>query len=90
MLYEVITYLGLGGKTADQKVEKLIAAIEELKRKVDIPASIREAGVDEAAFMQEADELAVQAFDDQCTGANPRFPLVKELAEIYRKAYAGS
>jgi len=83
-------YLGLGGKTAEQKVEKLIAAIEDLKRKVDIPASIREAGVDEATFMQEADELAVHAFDDQCTGANPRFPLVKELAEIYRKAYAGS
>ena len=82
-------YLGLGGKTAEQKVEKLIAAIEDLKKKVEIPASLKEAGIDEKAFLENLEDLSIQAFDDQCTGGNPRYPLVSEIADLYKKAYYG-
>jgi acetaldehyde dehydrogenase/alcohol dehydrogenase len=82
-------YLGLGGKTNDEKVERLIKAIDGLKAKLNIPMSIKEAGVDEKAFYANLDQLSENAFDDQCTGANPRFPLISELKEIYIKAYEG-
>jgi len=78
----IADYLGLGGTTPDEKVELLIAAIEELKRSLDIPASIRDAGVDEMEFLTKVDTLARNAFDDQCTGANPRYPLIAELKEL--------
>ncbi len=81
----IADYLGLGGKDADEKVEKLIEAIEQLKKRVDIPASIRAAGVDETEFKARVDELAENAFDDQCTGANPRYPFISDLKEIYLK-----
>lgn len=83
----VARYLGLAGKNDDELVKSLMNAIDELKTKVGIPANIREAGVDEAEFMAALDDLAVQAFDDQCTGGNPRYPLIKELKELYLKAY---
>jgi len=86
----IADYLGLGGKTPAQKVEKLIEAIDELKKKIDIPANLKDAGVDEKAFMESLDELSEMAFDDQCTGGNPRYPLVKEIAELYKKAYYGA
>ena len=82
-------YLQLGGSTLDEKVELLMAAIDELKAKLNIPASIKEAGVDEAAFFSDLDQLAEDAFDDQCTGANPRYPLISELKDLYVKAYEG-
>ncbi len=85
----IADYLGLGGKTSAQKVEKLIEAVEDLKKKIDIPANLKDAGVDEKAFMDTLDELSEMAFDDQCTGGNPRYPLVKEIAELYKKAYYG-
>ena len=85
----IADYLGLGGKTPAQKVEKLIEAVEDLKKKIDIPATLNDAGVDEKAFMDTLDELSEMAFDDQCTGGNPRYPLVKEIAELYKKAYYG-
>jgi acetaldehyde dehydrogenase/alcohol dehydrogenase len=85
----VADYLGLGGTTPDDKVGKLIAAVQNLKKALDIPASIREAGVDEAAFFAKVDDLAGKAFDDQCTGANPRYPLIAELGRLYRDAYEG-
>jgi len=85
----IADYLGLGGKTPAQKVEKLIEAVEDLKKKIDIPANLKDAGVDEKAFMDTLDELSEMAFDDQCTGGNPRYPLVKEIAELYKKAYYG-
>lgn len=85
----IADYLQLGGNTDAEKVELLIAAIEELKAKVDVPASIREFGVDEKLFYASLDTMSEQAFDDQCTGANPRYPLISELKEIYITAYEG-
>jgi len=86
----VADYLGLGGRTEEQKVQKLLAAIAELQRQLDVPATIREAGVPEEAFMAKVDELAELAFDDQCTGANPRYPLIADLRNLYLQAYYGA
>lgn len=72
-----------------EKTARLIRAIEALKRDLGIPASLREAGIPEADFLQKLDEMAEQAFDDQCTGSNPRYPLIAELNGLYRKAYYG-
>jgi acetaldehyde dehydrogenase/alcohol dehydrogenase len=83
----IARHLGLPGGTDDELVESLIAAIERLKAAVRIPLSIREAGVDEKMFFDNLDQLSEMAFDDQCTGANPRFPLFAEIKEIYRRAY---
>ncbi len=83
----VADYLGLGGTTNDEKVALLIEAIDALKAKLGIPASIKAAGVDEAEFMATLDQLAENAFDDQCTGANPRYPLIAELKQLYLNAY---
>ena len=68
---------------------RLIKAIEQLKKTLDIPASIRAAGIPEEAFRQSLDTLAENAFDDQCTGANPRYPLISEIRQLYLKAYEG-
>ncbi len=86
----IADYLKLGGKTLDEKVDALVAAIETLKRELNIPASIKEAGVPEKAFFAGLDELAEEAFDDQCTGANPRYPLIAELKQLYTNAYHGN
>ena len=88
---EVADHLGLsqeGDRTA-QKIERLLAWLEELKLNLDIPTSIQAAGVSEADFVAKLDELAVEAFDDQCTGANPRYPLITELKEVLRASYYG-
>ena len=84
---KIADYLGLGGKTEAEKVELLLKAIEELQRKVGMPMTIKEAGVDEEKFYAELDEMVEQAFDDQCTGANPRYPLMRELKEMYINAF---
>jgi acetaldehyde dehydrogenase/alcohol dehydrogenase len=68
-------------------VESLIEAIEDLKAQLNIPGSIQEAKVDEKAFMASLDQLSEMAFDDQCTGANPRFPLFAEIKQLYIQAY---
>ena len=86
---EVADYLKLGGNTDEEKLEKLIDAITELMHKIGIHDSIREYGVSEEAFLGRLDEMVEQAFDDQCTGANPRYPLMKELKEMYLNAYYG-
>ena len=83
----IADYLGLGGKTEAEKVELLIKAIEDLQRKVGMPMTIKDAGVDEDKFRAELDAMVEQAFDDQCTGANPRYPLMRELKEMYLNAY---
>jgi len=85
----VADYLQLGGKTEDEKVERLIKAVEDLKAKLEIPASIRDAGVSEPVFMANLDTLSEDAFDDQCTGANPRYPLIREIKGLYLKAFSG-
>ena len=83
----IADHLGLGGSTNEEKVELLIKAIEELQAKVNMPKTIKEAGISEDAFYATLDEMVEQAFDDQCTGANPRYPLMSELKEIYIKSY---
>ncbi len=86
---KIADFLGLGGKTADDKVSKLIDAIEKLKAQLNIPKTIAEASVGETEFFAALDEMSEQAFDDQCTGANPRYPLISEIKELYTKAYRG-
>ena len=86
---KIADFLGLGGKTEDEKIENLLKAIDELKMRIGIPMSIKEFGVSEKDFLEAVDQLALDAFDDQCTGANPRYPLVTELKEVYLRAYYG-
>lgn len=81
--------LSLGGKSDDEKVALLIEEITKLKKEVNIPLSIKDAGVTEKAFMENLDTLVEQAFDDQCTGANPAYPLMKEIKQIYIDAFKG-
>ena len=87
---EIADYLNLGGNTNEEKLENLIKAIEELKEKVGIKKSIKDYGIDEKDFLDRLDEMVEQAFDDQCTGANPRYPLMSEIKDIYLRAYYGS
>jgi acetaldehyde dehydrogenase/alcohol dehydrogenase len=87
---QIADHLRLGGNTDDEKVELLIAAIENLKQQVDIPPTIKEAlGDEDKEFYAKVEEMAEQAFDDQCTGANPRYPLMNDLKELYVLAYQG-
>lgn len=79
--------LNLGGKLEDEKVELLINKIEELKAILNIPNSIEETGVKEKDFIKTLDVMAMNAFDDQCTGANPRYPLISEIKEMYKKVF---
>ena len=87
---EVADYLGLGGSTQEEKLENLIQAINDLKARVGIKKTIRDYGIDEADFLARLDEMVEQAFDDQCTGANPRYPLMKEMRQMYLNAYYGT
>ncbi|SKA92466.1 acetaldehyde dehydrogenase /alcohol dehydrogenase AdhE, partial [Clostridium sp. USBA 49] len=86
---QIADYLRLGGNTEDEKIERLIAAIDELKDKVNIPKTIKDAGVSERKFYATLDEMSEQAFDDQCTGANPRYPLISEIKQMYINAFEG-
>ena len=86
---EIADYLGIKGKDDVDKLEKLIAKIEELKAAVGIKKSVKEYGISEEDFLNKLDGMAEQAFDDQCTGANPRYPLISEIKEMYLKAYHG-
>ena len=86
---EVAENLGLGGNTDEEKLENLIKAIDELKEKIGIKKTIRDYGVDEQEFLSKLDEMSKQAFDDQCTGANPRYPLIEEIKQMYLEAYYG-
>lgn len=79
----------LGGKNDSEKVANLIKAINNLKKQLDIPLSIKEYGVSEQEFNEKLDDIVEQAFNDQCTGANPVYPLMKELKQIYLDAYNG-
>ena len=86
---EVADYLGLGGKNDEEKLENLIKAINELKKKIGIKKTIKDYGIDEKDFLDRLDEMTEQAFDDQCTGANPRYPLMSEIKQMYLDAYYG-
>ena len=82
-------FVGVGSKNTEESVDNLIEAIRKLMKDMDMPCSIKDCGIDEQVFMSKLDELSEKAHDDQCTGANPRYPLVEEIKEIYRKAYYG-
>ena len=86
---EVADYLGIKGKNDSEKLENLIKAIDELKEKVGIKKTIKDYGIDEQNFLDRLDEMVEQAFDDQCTGANPRYPLMSEIKQMYLNAYYG-
>jgi len=86
---QIARQLNLGGTTQEEQVDALIAAVIDLMKKINMPLSIRELGIDEKEFMSKVPKLAERAFEDQCTTSNPRYPLVSELEEIYRKAYYG-
>ncbi len=86
---EVAENLGMGGANDEESLENLIKAIDELKEKIGIKKTIKDYGVDEKYFLEKLDEMSEQAFDDQCTGANPRYPLISEIKEMYLKAYYG-
>ena len=87
---DIADALGLGGHTDQEKVENLIAAINDLKQRVGIKETIADYGVDEQDFLNRLDEMVEQAFDDQCTGANPRYPQMSELKQMYLNAYYGN
>lgn len=86
---EIADALGMGGQSHAEKFERLVAAVEALRDRVGIPKTIRECGVEEADFLARLDEMTEQAFDDQCTGANPRYPLLAEIRQMYLNAYYG-
>jgi len=87
---EVADYLGVKGATDEEKLEGLIAMINDLKKKVGIKETIRDYGIDEKDFLARMDDMVEQAFDDQCTGANPRYPLMSEIRQMYLNAYYGA
>ncbi|MBE7021567.1 MAG: bifunctional acetaldehyde-CoA/alcohol dehydrogenase [Ruminococcaceae bacterium] len=86
---EIADYLGIKGKDDNEKLEGLIKAINDLKARVGIKETIKDYGISEKDFLDNLDEMVEQAFDDQCTGANPRYPLMSELKEMYLNAYYG-
>ncbi len=86
---QVADFVGASGKTDEEKLTHLIDKIEELKKTIGIPNTIQEAGVPENQFLETLDQMVEQAFDDQCTGANPRYPLMSEIKEMYLKMYYG-
>ena len=86
---EVADYLGVGGSDDSEKLANLIAKIDELKAKIGIKSTIKEYVPDEQDFLDRLDDMTVQAFDDQCTGANPRYPLMSEIKQMYLNAYYG-
>ena len=86
---EIADYLGIGGNSDTEKLEGLIKAINDLKARVGIKNTIKDYGIDEKVFLESLDEMTEQAFDDQCTGANPRYPLMSEIKQMYLNAYYG-
>ena len=86
---EIARYLGFGAKTDEQSVENLISEIDKLKKTVEIKNTIKDYGIDENDFLSRLDDMTEQAFDDQCTGANPRYPLMSEIKQMYLNAYYG-
>jgi acetaldehyde dehydrogenase/alcohol dehydrogenase len=86
---QIADELNLGGKNDDEKVELLIKAVDDLMTEINLPKSIRDFGVKEDEFMANLDVLVERAYDDQCTGANPRYPLMSEIKQIFLNAYEG-
>ncbi len=87
---EVADYLGISGSTNEEKLENLIKALDALKERVGIKPTIKDYIPDEQDFLNRLDDMTLQAFDDQCTGANPRYPLMSEIKQMYLNAYYGT
>ena len=87
---ECAEFCGIHGDTDEQTLKLFMEKIEELKAAVGIKPTIRDYGIDEQDFLARLDEMVEQAFDDQCTGANPRYPLMQEIKELYLRAYYGT
>ncbi|MEE1328665.1 MAG: iron-containing alcohol dehydrogenase, partial [Oscillospiraceae bacterium] len=87
---EIAEYLGIAGNTDSEMLEGLIRKLDELKETIGIKKTIRDYGIDESDFLARLDDMVEQAFDDQCTGANPRYPLMRELKQMYLNAYYGN
>ena len=86
---EIAEYLGIEGNDDNEKLENLIKKIDSLKDEIGIKHTIKDYGIDESKFLETLDEMSEQAFDDQCTGANPRYPLIEDIKNIYKKVYYG-
>lgn len=86
---EIAEMLGFGGKTQDESIKNLLEGLNELRRKLDIPMTFQDAGVSEVKFLKNIDMVSEKAFDDQCTGGNPRYPLISEIKTILTKCYYG-
>jgi acetaldehyde dehydrogenase/alcohol dehydrogenase len=87
---QIADAMGFGGKNDTEKLENLIKQLETLKESIGIKKTIKAYGVDEKEFLDRLDEMVEQAFDDQCTGANPRYPLMSEIKQLYLDAYYGA
>lgn len=87
---QVARYIGLPGNSEAEQIQSLINAVRDLMKRMNMPLCIRECGVDEALFLTKVPSMAERAFEDQCTTANPRYPLIRELEELYKKAYYGA
>ena len=86
---EVAELVGIKGKTDEEKFEKLLDKLADLRKEVGLPESIKAAGVPEDKFLEQLDKMSRDAFDDQCTGANPRYPMIAEIKQMYLNAYYG-
>ena len=86
---EIAEYLGIEGNDDNEKLENLIKKIDSLKDSIEIKHTIKDYGIEESKFLETLDEMSEQAFDDQCTGANPRYPLIEDIKNIYKKVYYG-
>ena len=86
---ECAKFVGITGKDDDEIFENFLKAIEDLKKAVGIKPTIKDYGIEEKDFLATLDEMVENAFDDQCTGANPRYPLMSEIKAMYLKAYYG-
>jgi acetaldehyde dehydrogenase/alcohol dehydrogenase len=87
---EIASFVGINGNSNEDKFNKLLVKIDELKAAVGIPKTIKDCGVDEKTFLESLDEMVEQAFDDQCTGANPRYPLMSEIKQMFLTVYYGN
>jgi acetaldehyde dehydrogenase/alcohol dehydrogenase len=87
---EIADAIGIKGENNSEKLEGLISAINALKQELGIKMSVKDYGIDEKDYLERLDEMTEQAFDDQCTGANPRYPLMSEIKQMYLNAYYGS
>ena len=84
---EIAEFIGIDGKDDNEKFEKLLVKIDELKDSIGIKHTIKEYGITEEDFLKTLDVMSEQAFDDQCTGANPRYPTIEEIKELYKKVF---